>query len=154
MPSTMSIPPPADWPAWTSPPDTLAPGAGPDAVAAALAWLEALAERDGWPPKAQFALTLCADEALVNIASYARTPGGEPARLWLACGRTPHGLALQIEDDGTAFDPTAQASPTLAPSLDEAQVGGHGLRLMRHYLRRLLYRRERDRNVQLLELAL
>ena len=53
-----------------------------------------------------------------------------------------------------AFDPTAQASPDLAASLDEAQVGGHGLRLMRHYLHQMLYRREALRNVLLLEVAL
>lgn len=150
----MNHPAPTDWPAWTAPPDTLSPGAGPDAVAPALAWLEGLAERDGWPSKARFALTLCADEALANVGAYARTPGGGPARLWLACGRTAHGLALQIEDDGVAFDPTAQASPALAQSLDEARIGGHGLRLMRHYLRQLLYRRVQGRNLLLLELAL
>ena len=52
-----------------------------------------------------------------------------------------------------AFDPKAQESPALAASLDEAQVGGHGLRLMRHYLRQLLYRREGMHNVLLLEVA-
>jgi anti-sigma regulatory factor (Ser/Thr protein kinase) len=122
-------------------------------VASALAWLEALGERHGWPPKALFALTLCADEALANVASHARRADGQSAQLWLACGPTPGGLALRIEDDGEAFDPTAQASPQLAASLDEAQIGGHGLRLMRHYLRHLLYRREGLRNVLLLELA-
>ena len=63
----MNITSPANWPDWTAPPDTLTPGAGAAAVAKALAWLEALAERDGWPPQACFALTLCADEALTNI---------------------------------------------------------------------------------------
>ena len=63
-------------------------------------------------------------------------------------------MALCIEDDGVPFDPTAQESPALATSLDEAHVGGHGLRLMRHYLHRMLYRRIPDRNVLLLEVAL
>jgi serine/threonine-protein kinase RsbW len=63
-------------------------------------------------------------------------------------------VALCIEDDGVPFDPTAQESPALATSLDEAHVGGHGLRLMRHYLHRMLYRRAPDRNVLLLEVAL
>jgi anti-sigma regulatory factor (Ser/Thr protein kinase) len=154
MTSSPPAAPAPNWPAWTAPPDTLEPGTGTAAVAQALAWLEQLGERDGWPPKAQFALTLCADEALVNVSSYARTPGGEPAQLWLACGRTAGGLALRIEDNGTAFDPTAQEPPALAASLDDAVVGGHGLRLMRHYLSDLRYRREADRNVLLLEVAL
>ena len=143
----------SDWPAWTAPPDTLVPDTGAAAVAQALAWLDALAERDAWPPKARFALTLCADEALANVGAHARTPEGAPAHLWLACGRTAHGVALRIEDDGAPFDPTAQDSPALAASLDEARIGGHGLRLMRHYLHRLLYRREGPRNVLLLEVA-
>lgn len=144
-----------EWPAWTAPAERFEPAPGPGGVAGALDWLQALGERQGWPAKALFALTLCADEALANIASHARAPlAGRPVRLWLACGPTPHGLALRIEDDGVAFDPTAQASPDLAASLDEAQIGGHGLRLMRHYLRQLLYHRDAGRNVLLLELAL
>ena len=135
--SPAALPPePPAWPAWSGTVERLAPPPAPGATAAALAWLEALGERAGWPPRALMALTLCADEALANVALHARTPGGEPARLWLACG------------------PTAQESPALATSLDEAHVGGHGLRLMRHYLHRMLYRRIPDRNVLLLEVAL
>lgn len=142
------------WPAWTAPPERLEPGCGAPAVVAALAWLEGLAERQAWPAKARLAMVLCADEALSNIGAYARTPAGAAAQLWLACGPTAGGLALCIEDDGTAFDPTAQELPALAASLDEARIGGHGLRLMRHYLRHLRYRREGERNVLLLDVAL
>ena len=144
----------ADWPVWLQPPQHLAAGAGPAGVARALSWLEALGEQQGWSARTLFALTLCADEALTNIASHARTPQGTAAQLWLACGPTPHALALCIEDDGTPFDPTAQDSPQLAASLEQAEIGGHGLRLMRHYLHRMLYRRIPDRNVLLLEVAL
>lgn len=139
-------------PAWTTEPERLAAGHGPDAVQTALAWLEALGERQAWPGRARFALALCADEALTNIATHARTLQGRPACLWLSCGPTADGLALCIEDDGSAFDPTAQASPELAASLDEARPGGHGLRLMRHYLHRLSYRRAGTRNVLTMEI--
>lgn len=138
------------WPPWTAEPDRLAPGSGAPAVASALAWLEALGERHGWPPKALFALTLCADEALANVAS---TPGGPTARArWLACGG-PGGLALYIEDDGEAFDPTAQASPQRPCRWTRRKSAATACALMRHYLHHLLYRREGLRNVLLLELA-
>jgi len=143
----------SDWPAWTAPADSFSPGPGPQGVAHALGWLEALAERHGWPARLQFALTLCADEALVNIATHARPRApGQALRLRLECGPTAHGVALVIEDDGAPFDPTAQELPALAASLDEAHPGGHGLRLMRHYLRQMLYRRDGGRNLLLLEL--
>ncbi len=141
------------WPPWMAPPDRLDPGSGTQAVVDALGWLETLGERQDWPARVRLALTLCADEALANVVRHARTPAGEPARMWLACGPTPDGWALCVEDDGTSFDPTGRQMPPLAPSLDDARVGGHGLRLMRHYLHRLLHRREGDRNVLLLEVA-
>lgn len=143
----------SDTPRWRTEPERLAPGAGRPAVAAALAWLEALSERQAWPARARIALLLCADEALANVGTHARTSTGEAAHMWLACGASTGGIALCIEDDGLAFDPTAQTSPTLAATLDDALPGGHGLRLMRHYLQRLCYRREGERNRLWLEVA-
>ncbi len=139
------------WPVWAQPPELLQPTPGAAGVAEALTWLEALGESQAWPMRALMGLTLCADEALTNIASYALQPNGQPARMWLSCGTIEGGLGLCIEDDGAAFDPTTQEPPALAASLDEARIGGHGLRLMRHYLRQLRYRREGERNVLLLE---
>jgi serine/threonine-protein kinase RsbW len=144
----------SSWPEWSTPAAHLEPGSGAPAVAQALAWLEDQGTQRGWPGKAMFALTLCADEAMVNTTSYAQRPDGQPAHLYLSCGDTPGGIALCIEDDGVPFDPTQQESPTLAVSLDDAHVGGHGLRLMRHYLRHMLYRRAGERNVLLLEVGL
>lgn len=135
-------------------PDVLLPEPSAQGLGRALEWLEGLAERDGWPARTLFALRLCADEALTNVISYATAPAGEAALLLrLECARTADGVQLRIEDNGPAFDPTAQASPVLAPSLDDARVGGHGLRLMRHYLHTLHYQREGERNVLLLGAA-
>lgn len=137
-----------------APPDVLLPEPSAQGLTAALAWLEGLAQRDGWPARTLFALTLCADEALTNVIAYAAAPAGEAAlQLRLECTRTQEGVQLCIEDNGVAFDPTAQASPALAPSLDDALVGGHGLRLMRHYLHTLHYQRQGGGNVLLLEAA-
>lgn len=145
-------------------PDVFLPEASAQGLASALAWLEGLAERDAWPARTLFALTLCADEALTNVLAHAvpapgvatpgvATRGHHPLQLRLECTRTDVGLALRIEDTGPAFDPTAQTSPELATSLDDARVGGHGLRLMRHYLHSLDYQRVNGRNVLLLVAA-
>ena len=136
-------------------PDVFCPEPTPPGLSSALAWLEGLAERDGWPARTLFALTLCADEALTNVISYASAPAGAAAlQVRLECARTADSVWLRITDNGAVFDPTAQASPALAVSLDDARVGGHGLRLMRHYLRALHYQRQGDCNVLLLEAAL
>ena len=54
--------------------DVFCPEPSPAGLSSALAWLEGLAERDGWPARTLFALTLCADEALTNLISYASAP--------------------------------------------------------------------------------
>ena len=152
----MNIPFPAvDVAAPLAGPDVFCPEPSPAGLSSALAWLEGLAERDGWPARTLFALTLCADEALTNLISYASAPaGGAPLQLRLECTRSCSGVRLSIEDNGAVFDPTAQASPALAASLEEAQVGGHGLRLMRHYLHALHYQRQNERNTLVLEAPL
>ena len=122
-------------------------------IAQVIAWIEQVGERDAWPPKALFALTLCADEALINTVSYAQPQNGQVLHIALALGRTDYGFALCITENGVAFDPTQQQSGELALSLDDAELGGHGLRLIRHYLHAFEYRRIGDFNQMLLGVA-
>ena len=130
-------------------PDTLDLVPDQNAVAAALQWLEGIAERDAWPPKLGFGLSLSLDEALTNIVDYAfddPAAAVSPPAVTLLCRRDDTGIALEITDNGRPHDPTKTPPPDLAATLDEAEIGGHGLRLMRHYLHDLRYARSGDRN--------
>lgn len=124
-----------------------------EAIAGVMAWLESVGEQHQWPARTLFALTLCADEALTNIASHAHAPAGESLQVQLLVGYLDGGFALAIADNGAAFDPTAQTSAPLAESLEDAEMGGHGLRLMRHYLQRFEYQRSEARNWLLMGMA-
>jgi anti-sigma regulatory factor (Ser/Thr protein kinase) len=118
-----------------------------DAITQAMDWVDGLAERDGWPPKLRFGFSLSLDEALTNIVSYAFTDGhAAQPRLRLEYERAPDRLSVRVIDNGKAFDPTQLAAPTLALSLDDADIGGHGVSLMRHYLDDLRYERSGDEN--------
>lgn len=121
-----------------------------EAIAQVIAWLEAWSEQLKWPPRAVLALTLCVDEALTNIVSHAKAPEGEALQIQLLFGTLPNGCALCVADNGAVFDPTAREPAELAGSLEETEAGGHGLRLMRHYLQRFEYRRQGERNWLLL----
>ncbi len=130
-------------------PDTLELTPDPHAVTAATQWLEAIAEREDWSPKVTFGLTLSLDEALTNIVSYAfKTPpsNGAAPSVTIACRREGERILLDVADNGVPYDPTVAELPDLAASLDEAAVGGHGTRLMRHYLQDLAYARDGDWN--------
>lgn len=119
------------------------------AVAAAMQWLEAIAEREAWSPKLNFGLSLSLDEALTNIVSYAfddPAQAGSPPRVALACQQDSEWISLDIVDNGRPYDPTLSAPPPLAATLDDAEIGGHGVRLMQHYLHEMRYARRDGAN--------
>jgi anti-sigma regulatory factor (Ser/Thr protein kinase) len=124
--------------------DTLELVPNAHAVATAIQWLETIGKRESWSPKLSFALSLSLDEALANIQSYAfkdaKAAGIVPA-ISLRCSADKEQVRLEIIDNGCPYNPTTAAPPALATSLDEAKVGGHGLRLMRHYLSHFHYQR-------------
>lgn len=124
--------------------DMLELQADAQAVPQALEWLETIADRQGWPPRMTFGLTLCLDEALTNIVSYAFSPTTDEVRpaITTSCRITADTVALTLCDNGRPYDPTAGDPPPLVACLDEAQPGGHGVRLMRHYLNELSYQRQ------------
>jgi serine/threonine-protein kinase RsbW len=53
-------------------------------------------------------------------------------------------LVLAFEDDGAAFDPLTHPDPVLPDRLEEANVGGLGLFLVRKVAAALQYERTRD----------
>ena len=124
--------------------DTLDLPADLSAVPIALQWLETLAEQQGWAPRTTFGLTLSLDEALTNVVSYAFEPSGTAAApaIRLDCRAGDTHIELELRDNGQPYDPTAGDPPPLVACLDEADVGGHGVRLMLHYLDSLAYRRQ------------
>ncbi len=119
-----------------------------DEIGVALTWIRELGVQCRWPERTVFGLALSADEALTNIVNYAfEVTEIDSASIRLVCFESGQGIVLRIEDQGKSFDPTLAVSLAEAESLDDAVVGGHGLRLMRHYLKSLEYARENGRNV-------
>src|SRR5690606_29654120 len=51
------------------------------------------------------------------------------------------GVHIDIHDNGMAFDPTELPPPADPSSIESASIGGHGVQLMRHYLKHLSYAR-------------
>ena len=125
--------------------DTLELSPDEDTITRAIQGLEGIAEREGWPPRTPFGLTLSLDEALANVVSYAfdPPPGGD-ARPAIALAYRRHGDLIEVElrDNGRPYDPTRNLPTALVTKLDDAEIGGHGIRLMRHYLHDLIYKRE------------
>lgn len=118
-------------------------------VSRAIEWLETAGRDAQWPTRTLYKLRLCLDETLTNVTMYAyagmaEAPPEPRVKLRLKGGAKR--VVLDIFDNGKAFDPTAQTPRELDATLDDAQIGGHGLRLMQHYLESIHYEREGDWN--------
>ncbi|MFA5662657.1 ATP-binding protein [Castellaniella sp.] len=126
---------------------TLSLDARPGVVAQALSWLADTAEQGRWSASLTRRLTLCLDEALSNILmhGFKTHAATESRRIHLRILQGADRTAVDIIDNGMPFDPSRIALPPLAGSVDDARQGGHGLRLMRHYLDEIHYE-HRDRH--------
>jgi serine/threonine-protein kinase RsbW len=113
-------------------------------------WLVGLAEASAWPVKLAFAIELCLDEVVTNIALHGGVAAGA---ISIEIDQDAGSVTARVEDSGVAFDPTtgARAVPT---SLDEAEIGGLGLVLVQHYASELRYERVEGHNRLMLRFAL
>ncbi|MBV6274066.1 ATP-binding protein [Alcaligenaceae bacterium CGII-47] len=125
----------------------LAPGA--DTVTEAMAWLALAAQQQDWSAGLAFKLGLCLDEALTNVLAHGfkdLPQNGESPVINLALSVEDGRIVIDIFDNGIPFDPTQKTPKPPAKNLDDTEIGGHGLRLMHHYLENIQYRRADQRN--------
>lgn len=92
-----------------------------------------------------FAIQLCLEEAVANVMMY-RAPNDDRVEIAVELERNGDPLAACIEDTGPYFDPTRVPPPSLAPSLEEADVGELGIHLMRSFANSMRYERRDGRN--------
>lgn len=103
-------------------------------------WLQQASIEHHWPVRTTFALKLCMDEALTNSVQYGFTAGVDKAsKITLILSLNDPFIILEIIDNGIPFDPTQKEPNDLAMTLEDATPGGHGIRLMRHYLHDIRY---------------
>lgn len=116
----------------------LKPGDG--ALNLAQDWLKRAAMQQHWPARTAFSLQIAMDEALTNILSHGFAHGVcDTSSITLTLSSLGTLITLEIADNGVPFDPTQHMPEEPALSLDDAMPGGHGLRIMRHYLHDMHY---------------
>ena len=60
-------------------------------------------------------------------------------------------LVVTFEDDGKPFDPLAQEDPDVTLGIDEREIGGLGIFLVRELMDEMTWERRGDRNVLVLK---
>lgn len=118
-----------------------------DALGPAAAFVERWAEEAGLGPKAAYGLQLAVDELVTNVVTHAYAERGRTGPVILEAEIEPAQLRIVLEDTGEPYDPTRQAPPSdLDKPLEERNIGGLGIFLVRKSVDRLVYERRGDRN--------
>lgn len=108
-----------------------------DSVSAALDALEAYAETTELPPGIAARLALVIEEVAANVAMHATGASFFELRVTPVPGE----LGLCIEDDGPEYDPLSRATPDTEAMLEDRDVGGLGVHLVRQLTRDARYER-------------
>lgn len=95
----------------------------------------------GVPMAAASAVMIAADEVLSNVIDH-----GGAGVVEVVASTVGGRVAVEVADDGAAFDPTAAAAPDTALGVDERDIGGLGVHLVRRLMDDVAYVREDGRN--------
>ena len=99
----------------------------------------------GVHPKRVMHLELAVEEAAVNICSYAyEIPPGE---VTIRISRETEVVRIELIDVGVPFDPLAADAPDIKSELENREVGGLGIFLIRRMLDEVRYSRSGECNI-------
>jgi anti-anti-sigma factor len=128
-------------------------GADPGAVAQAVARFSEFAEAQGLPTPVRRSIQVALDEFVYNpiVYGFPRLEGGpEAGKGELRVELDGELVRVTIADNGPPFDPLAFADPDTELSVEDREIGGLGIHLVKTMMDEVGYRREGDRNVVLL----
>ena len=104
------------------------------------------AAENGLGPSINRRVQLALDEVLNNIATYAY-PLSDDGSVDIALEVWPTRLVITLVDDGLPFDPTAVDALAVGAPLEDRQVGGLGIHLVRTVMDGLEHNRHARKNV-------
>ena len=111
---------------------------------------EELGKSIGLSDKTIFDMNLALDELFTNIISYGFQDHHEHI---IKINITIEGdqLQMRIEDDGVPFNPLAVKAPDIQCGVEDCQIGGLGIHLIRKIMDDVQYQRLSGKNILLLQ---
>jgi anti-sigma regulatory factor (Ser/Thr protein kinase) len=109
-------------------------------------WVDDRAEQLGISQRGSFRLQLVLEEVVTNVIQNAYLDSDEHAIL-IKLDYQEGAIHVAVIDDGIAFNPLEHPEVSLPGKLEEAQVGGLGIYLMRRYTDACDYQRQDNVNI-------
>lgn len=113
-------------------------------------FIEEVGEAFALPMKMVMNLNLVLEEAVTNVIMYAY-PKEEHEYIHLTAKEQEGKLIFILTDSGKAFDPTQAPDADITLSVDDRQIGGLGIFLIRKIMNEVKYERIDGKNVLTLE---
>jgi PAS domain S-box-containing protein len=111
-----------------------------------LASLGEICERFELPTEIQNNFSVVLDDLLNNVINYAYEERGEHI-IDVILSTDGQRFIVSVTDEGVEFDPFARREPDVSSSLDEREIGGLGIHLIRNLMDDYSYRRVGVKNV-------
>ena len=108
--------------------------------------LETFGNTLGLSKKSIFQINLALDELFTNIVSYG-FKDDETHRIKFALTAEDGTIIIRIEDSGIPFDPASPQTSKAQPPVENCQIGGLGLHLVKKMMDDVVYERCDDRNI-------
>lgn len=112
----------------------------------AMEFISSFARARGFGTRRINEIQLAAEEALVNVFSYAYPEG--PGEVEVICTFDPgERLTIEIIDSGIPFDVLSAPEPDLTADIEERPIGGLGVHFMKVLMDEVQYKREGGKNI-------
>jgi len=98
------------------------------------------------PSRTLYSVNLALDELVTNVILYGYEEGSEK-EIAVKLETTKDGLVASVADEAKPFNPLNVAAPDLKAPLEERQLGGLGIHLVRSLMDHVSYKREKGKNV-------
>lgn len=107
---------------------------------------EILEEAD-CPIKVQMQIAVVLDEIFANISLYAYDKAGGEATVSVDVSGEPKVISITFKDRGKPFDPLNREDPDVTLSVEEREIGGLGIFMVKKMMDEVIYRYEEGMNV-------
>ena len=112
-----------------------------------MAFVDQQLEEVGCSMKAQMQIDIAVEEVYVNIAHYAYNPeiGGVTIRVQIE--EEPLEIILTFIDKGKPYDPLAKEDPDVTLAVEDRQIGGLGIFMVKKSMDNISYEYNEGRNI-------
>ena len=112
-----------------------------------LAFVDEQLERLNCPVRQKTHLDVAVEELYVNIAQYAYDPEIGWVKLEIEVNDDPLSVSITFIDNGKPYDPLAKEDPDVTLSLNDREIGGLGIFMVKKSMDDMAYEYQNGQNI-------